>query len=155
MVDPPPIHYCVDPLPSASCSSLSGEGFSAWQPSASASEIAGSPGGRITSILRGRRRSWPPLSFLPFGPLPPRCRRPGQDRFPDPAHRRLLVRERLDGCNAGNAVPDLDQPVRRPLGNQAGQFLLAAEALPLAGGGWASRLGVDFCVRTKRESISH
>src|SRR5229473_2867880 len=33
MVDPPPIYYCVNPLASASCSSLSGEGFSAWQPS--------------------------------------------------------------------------------------------------------------------------
>src|SRR5205823_4355974 len=38
------------------------------------------------------------------------------DRFPDPADRRLLVRELLDGCNARNAVPDLHQPVRRPLG---------------------------------------
>src|SRR5437899_4975936 len=55
------------------------------------------------------------------------------DRFPNPADRRLPVRELLDGRAAGDTVPDLHQPVRRPLGNQAGQLLLAAEALALAG----------------------
>src|SRR5205809_279651 len=55
------------------------------------------------------------------------------DRFPDPADGRLLILELLYRREARDAVPDLDQPVRRPLRNQAGQLLLAAEALALAG----------------------
>src|SRR5207245_8923947 len=42
------------------------------------------------------------------------------DRFPNPADRRLPVRALLDGREAGDTVPDLHQPVRRPLGNHAG-----------------------------------
>jgi len=53
------------------------------------------------------------------------------DRFPDPAHRRRPIRELLDGREAGDTVPDLNQPVRQPGGGEIRQFLLAGEYLTL------------------------
>jgi hypothetical protein len=52
-------------------------------------------------------------------------------RFPDPGDRRLPIRELLDWCEAGYAVPDLDQPVGRPLGCEIRQLLLAGEYFTL------------------------
>src|SRR5207249_3030274 len=71
-------------------------------------------------------RIWKAIQSLEGG-SPAEATAQGATGGPFSADRRLPIFELLDGRQARNAVPNLDQPP----GNQAGQFLLAAEALTL------------------------
>jgi len=88
------------------------------------------------------------------------------DGFPDPGHGALAVRELLDRLqvgadsgDSGKAVPDLDQPVGRPVGGKLGQLLLMANcswpSRNLLGGGEGGEgvLSVDGESRIMSSSI--
>src|SRR5437016_5539543 len=61
------------------------------------------------------------------------------DSLPDPADSDGAVRELLHSRQAGNSVPDFDQPVAGPIGSQLSKLLFAGELL--------SFLNSDFGLR--------
>src|SRR5262249_51184738 len=66
--------------------------------------------------------------------------------FPNTTYRCGAVFELVDRRHAGQAVPDLDQALGRPLGRPIGQFGSSAEALSFAGNICRRGVGGDVVV---------
>ena len=91
------------------------------------------PFGPVGGVRSGRLFGRPGLLRRNAGGLWRGGRRQGLDSLPDPAGRRLAVRELLDrlqsveGHHSREAVPNLGEAVDGPLGGELGELLLGGE----------------------------